>query len=102
MSDAMRALAEWKRNNGPGFASRWIERLQAGDQRAYHVDHARRKVKSYFEKITRIYSAGLIRLKLFQEIAYAAGRSIVGGTLKQSACEPWLRTSGELSNRKRA
>ena len=51
-------------------------RARARDTTACDVDQARRHVKAYFEKAARIFSAGLTRPKILQQIAYVGGLNI--------------------------
>jgi len=76
ISVALQRLRDWKEQNGDEFASAWLTRRQAGDEKAHQVDQARRTIKAYFEKTARIFSAGLIRPKILHQIAYVAGVNI--------------------------
>ncbi len=76
MSDALRILLRWKEQHDKAFASMWIQLLQSDNTEAAEVDRARRKVKGYFEKAVRMFSAGVVRQNVFIQIAHVAALNV--------------------------
>jgi len=76
MAEALRILAALKIKGGEGFAAKWIDALKNGDPDANNADAARRKVKGFFHKATRLHFAGVIRATALRELVYVAGLNI--------------------------
>jgi len=60
MSDALRTLRGWYAKDRKGFAARWKADLTDRIPVAIAVDHARRRVTSYFLNVDRLHRAKLI------------------------------------------
>jgi hypothetical protein len=76
MAQALRTLSQWKRDTGSNFAAIWITGRSRGDDECVKVDLARRHVKGYFIKTSRLYESGLIRESTLRLIAYVAGLNV--------------------------
>ena len=76
MSDALRALRDWKDTHKEHFAQHWLSQLEAEDAEAKRVDVARRHVKAFFVNATRMHLGGLIDETLFRHAVERQGLNI--------------------------
>ena len=76
MSDGMRRLGDWRRDNDNDFAETWLSRLKKKDSAAVKVDEDRRRVKSYFETAADLQKNGFIREQAYRTICFVAGINI--------------------------
>jgi predicted negative regulator of RcsB-dependent stress response len=60
MAEALRTLRAWVEKQGDNFATVWLEEFKQRKPEAVEVDGARRQLKGFFVKATRLHSGGLI------------------------------------------
>lgn len=76
MSDALRILSAWRKDNGEDFAKIWLGEFRRGSAGAITVDRARRHVKGYFSKATRLFRFGAIRKATLRAIVSVGGINV--------------------------
>jgi hypothetical protein len=73
MAQSLRTLRDWQNKNGSDFANFWVQEFQQHRPEAVEVDPAKRYVKGFFTRVTRLYSAGLINERALRAVTYVNG-----------------------------
>lgn len=76
MAEALRTLRTWVEKHGDDFAKVWLEEFKQRKPEAVEVDGARRQVKGFFVKATRLHSGGLIGDDALRAVAYVHGLNL--------------------------
>ncbi len=76
MSDHLRCLVRWQRDNPKNFPEKWLNEFNQNTKIADEVDTARRQVKGYFEKAARLHEGGFLDDKTLKLVALRYGINV--------------------------